>query len=94
MTVDEAEREFHSLDRYFCTCRETGQGINSKEGVRFRAAARVLVDNGRGDRLSMYYDRTAQEKIEDWDFAQHANKVIAQSGIPAEQWRAFFAPKV
>ena len=36
MTVDEARSEMYSLESYFDSCAEIGQGINSKESIRHR----------------------------------------------------------
>jgi hypothetical protein len=44
MTLEEATAEFESLDRYFLKCKEIGQGINSKESIRFLLCADRIND--------------------------------------------------
>lgn len=38
MTDDEVLQEYESSQRYYAVCRECGQGVNSKEHVRDKAA--------------------------------------------------------
>ena len=51
LTLDEMEQECENLARYFDDCALTGQGINSKDSVRFNycfakcfAAGRIQKD--------------------------------------------------
>lgn len=47
MTVDEAEQEMYSLEAYFAECEEIGQGINSKETIRYRRCCDKVEAAGR-----------------------------------------------
>lgn len=47
MTVDEAEQEMYSLESYFESCVEIGQGINSKESIRYRRCCDKVRAAGR-----------------------------------------------
>lgn len=55
MSVDDLLSEHDSLGHYFTCCREEGQGINSKESIRYRMILSRLAELG--------------ETVEDW-FAQ------------------------
>ncbi len=60
MTADEAASEFQHLDSYCMRCKESGQGVNSKEFVRFRLVADRLHELGLGrDYESAYHQGDA-----------------------------------
>lgn len=46
MTEDELLDEYEHLWRYFNACREEGQGINSKESIRFHTVRQLLAQKG------------------------------------------------
>jgi hypothetical protein len=67
MHYAEAADEFHALDLYFIRCRDNGQGINSKETVRFQQLASRLVSLGYGEReTSLYFNMSARECCARW----------------------------
>lgn len=47
LTLDEMEREAKNLAGYFDDCVLTGQGINTKERVRYRACFDACLKDGR-----------------------------------------------
>ena len=60
MTLDEAVNEFDSLDRYFLSCKAIGQGINSKESIRFLLCADRIheLDPGNVTNAFSVYEET------------------------------------